>query len=155
MSFHSGFVSIIGKPNSGKSTLLNALMGEKISAVTFKAQTTRHRIKGILTGKDYQVVFSDTPGIITEKYELHKSMMNTVAESLEDADVLLVLLDPTSNLSETEELPARIGEVKIPVVIAVNKSDAIHKEKLDAFIAQSSLLFPGSVAGAGCLLFRR
>src|SRR5580765_5889052 len=102
MSFKSGFVTIIGKPNSGKSTLLNAILGEKISIITSKAQTTRHRIKGILTTKDYQVVFSDTPGVIDPKYGLHKSMMKAVNESLEDADLLIYLFDVTADVNEIE-----------------------------------------------------
>ena len=89
----SGFVNIFGKPNAGKSTLLNALMGEKLAIVSPKVQTTRHRIKGILTGDDYQIIFSDTPGIIEPKYKLHEKMMKAVKDSLEDADVALLIID--------------------------------------------------------------
>ena len=90
-----GFVSIFGKPNAGKSTLLNALMGEKLAIVSPKVQTTRHRIKGILTADDYQIIFSDTPGIIEPRYKLHEKMMQAVRNSLEDADLALLLLDIT------------------------------------------------------------
>src|SRR5215208_3642578 len=100
MTFRSGFVTIIGKPNAGKSTLMNALLGEKISIITRKAQTTRHRIKGILTTNDYQIVFSDTPGIIEPKYRLHEKMMQAVKGSLEDADVALLLVDVNDDWKE-------------------------------------------------------
>ena len=91
-NFHSGFVMLLGNPNAGKSTLMNALVGEKISIVTHKVQTTRHRIKGILTEENFQIVFSDTPGLLQPKYELHKSMMDEVMNALEDADAVLVLI---------------------------------------------------------------
>src|SRR5512134_2096702 len=93
ISMKTGFVNIFGKPNAGKSTLLNALMGEKLAIVSPKVQTTRHRIKGILSDKNYQVVFSDTPGIIDPKYKLHEKMMGAVKNALEDADVALLLVD--------------------------------------------------------------
>src|ERR1700704_7052042 len=97
-----GFVSIFGKPNAGKSTLLNALMGEKLAIVSSKVQTTRHRIKGILTEKEYQIIFSDTPGIIEPKYRLHEKMMQAVKGSLEDADVALLIVDVRDDLRETD-----------------------------------------------------
>jgi GTP-binding protein Era len=144
MPFHSGFVTIIGKPNSGKSTLLNALLAEKISIVSPKAQTTRHRIKGILTTKDYQIVFSDTPGVIDPKYELHKSMMKSVDESLKDADVLLFLIDATRDAIEMGEIAAKFGESSIPTVVAVNKSDAVKTEQREKALADAGKSFPGS-----------
>jgi GTP-binding protein Era len=103
----AGFVSIIGKPNVGKSTLMNALVGEKLSIITSKAQTTRHRIMGIINGDDFQIVYSDTPGIIEPKYEFHKSMMRFVQTSLEDADVVLFVTDIYEKFRE-EELIARL-----------------------------------------------
>lgn len=142
MTFRSGFVSIIGKPNAGKSTLLNALLGEKISIITRKAQTTRHRIKGILTTPDYQIVFSDTPGIIETKYGLHKSMMRMVEESLEDADVLVVIADPTAPASELNEVAERVKEVRMPVIVAINKTDAITPEKRETYRAFCATVFP-------------
>lgn len=142
MAFRSGFVSIIGKPNAGKSTLLNALLGEKISIITRKAQTTRHRIKGMLNTPEYQVVFSDTPGIIETKYSLHKSMMRMVQESLEDADVILVLADPTAPAAELQEVAALIRGVKLPVIAAINKSDVVTAEKLEACQSVCCSVFP-------------
>src|SRR6476660_5856969 len=100
----SGFVNIFGKPNAGKSTLLNALMGEKLAIVSPKVQTTRHRIKGILTAEDYQIIFSDTPGIIDPKYKLHEKMMMSVKSALEDADVALLLVDMKENWNEADEI---------------------------------------------------
>src|SRR3954462_11582345 len=98
----TGFVNIFGKPNAGKSTLLNALMGEKLAIVSHKVQTTRHRIKGILTEKDYQVIFSDTPGIIEPKYKLHEKMMQAVKTALEDADLALLMVDITDDKEECD-----------------------------------------------------
>src|SRR5213595_1705599 len=100
----SGFVNIFGKPNAGKSTLLNALMGEKLAIVSKKVQTTRHRIKGILTEEDYQIIFSDTPGIIEPKYKLHEKMMKAVKSALEDADVALLLVDINDNWNDVNEV---------------------------------------------------
>src|ERR1700742_3620947 len=100
----AGFVSIFGKPNAGKSTLLNALMGEKLAIVSPKVQTTRHRIKGILTEKDYQIIFSDTPGIIEARDKLHEKMMQAVKSALEDADLALLLSDIRDNPEENDQL---------------------------------------------------
>jgi len=144
MSFQSGFVTILGKPNSGKSTLLNALLGEKISIITPKAQTTRHRIKGILTTKEYQIVFSDTPGVIDPKYGLQKSMMKVVNQSLEDADVLVFLIDATKEMNDVEEISKRFQEIKIPSVVAINKSDGVSEEKLNSISEATKTLFPNS-----------
>src|SRR6188474_3804772 len=99
-----GFVNIFGKPNAGKSTLLNTLMDEKLAIVSSKVQTTRHRIKGIVTEKDYQVIFSDTPGIIEPKYKLHEKMMQAVKSSLEDADVALLITDARENPEESHAI---------------------------------------------------
>src|SRR5258706_12835225 len=100
----SGFVNIFGKPNAGKSTLLNALIGEKLAIVSSKVQTTRHRIKGILNTDDYQIIFSDTPGIIEPKYKLHEKMMLAVKASLEDADVALLIVDIKDDLRDVNEV---------------------------------------------------
>src|SRR5581483_8123916 len=100
----AGFVNIFGKPNAGKSTLLNALMGEKLAIVSHKVQTTRHRIKGILTEKDYQVIISDTPGIIEPKYKLHEKMMQAVKGALEDADLAIFLVDIYDNWQECDAI---------------------------------------------------
>src|SRR6185369_8064661 len=119
----SGFVNIFGKPNAGKSTLLNALVGEKLAIVSFKAQTTRHRIKGILTTNDYQIIFSDTPGIIEPKYKLHEKMMQAVKGSLEDADVALLIVDVKDDLQEANEIFDSL-KLKAPAIVIINKSDA-------------------------------
>jgi GTP-binding protein Era len=124
----AGFISIFGKPNAGKSTLLNALMGEKLAIVSPKVQTTRHRIKGIITEKDYQVIFSDTPGIIEPKYKLHEKMMQAVKTAVEDADVAMLLIDINENLTEADEVFASLG-LKVPAIVVVNKTDKSSDEK--------------------------
>jgi GTPase len=125
-----GFVNIFGKPNAGKSTLLNALMGEKLAIVSPKVQTTRHRIKGILTEKDYQVIFSDTPGIIEPKYKLHEKMMQSVKSSLEDADVAILLTDLTDDWVQADEI-FRSLKLKAPCILVLNKTDKASAEKID------------------------
>ncbi len=132
-----GFVSIFGKPNAGKSTLLNALMGEKLAIVSPKVQTTRHRIKGILTGKDHQIVWSDTPGIIEPRYKLHEKMMDAVKGSLEDADLAILLADIWDNAEENDRLFAAL-RLKSPAVVVLNKTDGAAVEKIreaEAFFA--------------------
>jgi GTP-binding protein Era len=124
-----GFVSIFGKPNAGKSTLLNALMGEKLAIVSPKVQTTRHRIKGILTEKDYQIIFSDTPGIIEPRYKLHEKMMQAVKNSLEDADLALLLLDIRDSWEENDQLFSAL-KLQSPGVIVLNKIDGMPAEKI-------------------------
>ena len=135
----SGFVNIFGRPNAGKSTLLNALMGEKLAIVSPKVQTTRHRIKGILTEKEYQIIFSDTPGIIEPKYKLHEKMMGAVKNALEDADVALLLVDMKEKWNEADEIFAAL-KLKVPAVVALNKidlvSEATIKEAIDFFTAK-------------------
>ena len=123
----AGFVNIFGKPNAGKSTLLNALMGEKMAIVSHKVQTTRHRIKAILTADDYQIIFSDTPGIIDPKYKLHEKMMNAVKGSLEDADVALLMADATENPEESHEIFLKL-RLKAPVIVVLNKTDYVKEE---------------------------
>jgi GTP-binding protein Era len=119
----AGFVSIIGRPNVGKSTLMNALMGEKISIITPKVQTTRHRILGILSKPDYQLVFSDTPGIIQPRYKLHSSMMEFVNQSLQDADVVLFIADNEPFTAEDEAIFEKLKLIKTPVIVLLNKID--------------------------------
>ena len=125
----SGFVNIFGKPNAGKSTLLNALMGEKMAIVSHKVQTTRHRIKAILTEKDYQVIFSDTPGIIEPKYKLHEKMMNAVKGSLEDADIALLITDVRENYEESHAIFSSL-RLKVPSIVILNKADTVNEEQL-------------------------
>lgn len=119
----AGFVSIIGKPNVGKSTLMNALVGEKISIITPKVQTTRHRIMGILSKPEYQIVFSDTPGIIEPKYKLHGNMMQVVNESLQDADVVLFITAPDEHTKADSELVEKLKLIRTPLIILLNKID--------------------------------
>jgi GTP-binding protein Era len=125
----SGFVSIFGKPNAGKSTLLNALMGEKLAIVSPKVQTTRHRIKGILTEKDYQIIFSDTPGIIEPRYKLHEKMMQAVKSSLEDADLALLLLDIRDDWEENDRLFEALN-LKSAALVVLNKTDGMPADKV-------------------------
>ena len=124
----SGFVNIFGKPNAGKSTLLNKLMGEKLAIVSPKVQTTRHRIKGILTTETYQIIFSDTPGIIDPKYKLHERMMMAVKSALEDADLALLLVDVNDDWNETDELFSSL-RLKVPAFVVVNKMDSANQQK--------------------------
>jgi GTP-binding protein Era len=124
-----GFVNIFGRPNAGKSTLLNLLMGEKLAIVSSKVQTTRHRIKGILTEKDYQIIFSDTPGIIEAKYKLHEKMMQAVKNSLEDADVALLLVDVNDDWIACDEIFSAL-KVKVPCIVVINKIDTSGEKKI-------------------------
>ena len=125
----AGFVSIFGKPNAGKSTLLNALMGEKLAIVSPKVQTTRHRIKGIITEKDFQIIFSDTPGIIQPKYKLHEKMMAAVKTAIEDADVALLLIDVNENFAEADEMFSSL-HLKVPSILLINKTDNASGERV-------------------------
>ena len=124
----SGFVNIFGKPNAGKSTLLNALMGEKLAIVSSKVQTTRHRIKAIATTKEYQIIFSDTPGIIDPKYKLHEKMMGSVRSALEDADLALLMVDVNDDLEEVDAIFTGL-RLKSPAFVVVNKMDKAKEEK--------------------------
>lgn len=122
MAHKAGFVSILGKPNVGKSTLMNQLVGERLSIITSKAQTTRHRITGILSGDDFQIIYSDTPGILDPQYELHKSMMRFVNSSLEDADIILFVTDLYEKY-DNDELVDRVKNAGIPIILIMNKAD--------------------------------
>ncbi len=132
MSNHkAGFVNIVGKPNAGKSTLLNQLMGEKLAIVTQKAQTTRHRIFGIYNEEDLQIVFSDTPGVLDPKYGLQEKMMDFVKDSLQDADVFLLIIDLTDKTEHSEFLVEKLNKIPVPVLILVNKIDASNQPDLE------------------------
>jgi len=130
----SGFVNIFGKPNAGKSTLLNALMGEKLAIVSSKVQTTRHRIKGILTTDQYQIIFSDTPGIIDPRYKLHEKMMMSVKGALEDADLALLLVDINENWQEADQIFSSL-KLKVPSLVIINKTDNAAKEKQEQAVS--------------------
>jgi len=134
MMHKAGFVNILGKPNVGKSTLMNALLGEKLSIASAKAQTTRHRIMGIINSDDFQMVFSDTPGILDPQYKLHEHMMNYVDEALKDADVILLVAEAGDSPDKGEgqnlykRVVERLSKFEIPVIVAINKIDRVTPE---------------------------
>ena len=130
MSHKAGFVNIIGNPNVGKSTLMNAFVGERLSIITSKAQTTRHRILGIVNGEDFQMILSDTPGIIKPAYELQASMMDFVKSAFEDADVLLYIVELGEKELKDEAFFNKIRSAKIPVLLLINKIDTGNEESL-------------------------
>ncbi len=139
----SGFVNIIGNPNVGKSTLMNALVGERLSIITSKAQTTRHRIMGIVNGDDFQIVYSDTPGILKPAYRLQESMMRSVTGALKDADVILYVTDTVERGDEaSEEIVARIAASGLPVIVVVNKIDLTTQPELEALVERWQARFP-------------
>jgi GTP-binding protein Era len=125
----SGFVNLFGKPNAGKSTLLNALMGEKLAIVSHKVQTTRHRIKGILTNPNYQMILSDTPGIIDPRYKLHEKMMDSVKQAVADTDLALLLLDGKDNLEENDQIFTGL-HLKVPALVLINKSERMSEDEI-------------------------
>ncbi|ADY28543.1 MULTISPECIES: GTPase Era [Cellulophaga] len=131
MTHKAGFVNIIGNPNVGKSTLMNAFVGEKLSIITSKAQTTRHRILGIVNGDDFQVILSDTPGIIKPAYELQSSMMDFVKTAFEDADILIYMVEIGEKALKDEAFFNKLKNSKIPVLLLLNKIDASEQEKLE------------------------
>jgi GTPase len=142
MAHKAGFVNILGAPNVGKSTLMNALVGEKISIITPKAQTTRHRIRGILNGEDFQIVFTDTPGILKPVYLLHESMMKFVDNAISDGDVFLYVVE----LGETEAKPEvidRIMKTHKPLILLINKIDLGDQAKLEERVQHWGNVFPG------------
>ena len=140
----AGYVTIIGNPNVGKSTLLNALLGEQLSIITPKAQTTRHRILGMLNGDDYQIVFSDTPGIIKPAYAMQEGMMDFVKASFDDADVFLYLVEPGIRSLKDDDLFARLKKVPEPLFIIVNKIDKIDQEQLEKEVNYWHEQFPNA-----------
>ena len=130
MDHRSGFVNIIGNPNVGKSTLMNALVGEKLSIVTSKAQTTRHRIMGIVNGEGWQIVYSDTPGILKPAYRLQQNMMNFVDGALGDADIVLYVTDTVETPDKNAEYVSKLGRLECPVIVVINKIDISTQEKV-------------------------
>ena len=138
----AGFVNIVGKPNAGKSTLLNQLMGEKLAIVTQKAQTTRHRIFGIYNEEDVQIVFSDTPGVLAPKYELQEKMMGFVKESLQDADVFLFIVDISDKSEPSEFLIEKLNKIPIPVLLLINKIDKSNQKEMEAAVEHWHNLLP-------------
>jgi len=144
MKHRSGFVNIIGNPNVGKSTIMNALVGEKLSIITPKVQTTRHRIMGIVNGEDFQIVYSDTPGIIKPRYELQESMMSFVKGALTDADIVLYVTDVTEKTAEGNEYLDRIKKSGVPVIVAVNKIDLSNQAAVETILGLWNKEFPQS-----------
>lgn len=130
MKHKSGFVNIIGNPNVGKSTLMNSLIGQDLSIITSKAQTTRHRIKGILSNENYQIVFSDTPGVIKPAYKLQESMMQYVKSAFEDADVIMYVVEIGEKGLKDNDIFEKIQQLKIPLIILLNKIDLVSQEKV-------------------------
>ena len=141
----SGFVNIIGNPNVGKSTLMNALVGERLSIITSKAQTTRHRIMGIVNGDDFQIVYSDTPGILKPAYKLQESMMNFVHGAVDDADVILYVTDTVEQSDRQEAIIERINRSGIPTIVVINKIDLTTPDKLEALAAEWQSRLPEAV----------
>jgi GTP-binding protein Era len=143
MGHKSGFVNILGNPNVGKSTLMNLLVGEQLSVITPKAQTTRHRIMGILSGDDYQIVYSDTPGILNPKYKLQSAMMRSVESALDDADLILYVTDVVESVSKHEEHLKRIIASTVPKIIIVNKIDLTTQSRLEDIVGSWTEAAPG------------
>ena len=135
MAHKSGFVNIIGNPNVGKSTLMNAMVGEKLCIVTAKAQTTRHRIMGIVNGEDFQIVYSDTPGILKPVYRLQQNMMNFVDSAIGDADVILYVTDTVEKPDKNTEYVEKLSKLQCPVIIVINKIDISSQEKVQELMA--------------------
>ena len=144
MSHRSGFVNILGNPNVGKSTIMNALVGERLSIITSKAQTTRHRIMGIVNGEDFQIVYSDTPGILRPQYKLQETMMNLVDSALYDADMILYVTDVLERTANEGEYIDKIKESGIPIIIAVNKVDLTNQDDLEKVVEAWHTAFPDS-----------
>lgn len=141
----SGFVNIVGNPNVGKSTLMNDLVGERVSIITSKAQTTRHRIMGIVNTPDYQIVFSDTPGVLKPKYKLQESMLNFSEGALTDADILLYVTDVVEDPTKNEEFLNRVAAEKIPVLLVINKIDLLKDQKsLEEIVDRWHKLLPNA-----------
>lgn len=139
MNHKAGYVSILGNPNVGKSTLMNTLVGERLSIVTSKAQTTRHRIMGIVNGENFQIIYSDTPGIIDKPaYKLHESMLKYVYSALEDTDIILYVTDVNEKPYIKEEILSKLKELTIPVLLAINKIDLSTQEKVAALMKEWS-----------------
>lgn len=144
-SHRSGFVNIVGNPNVGKSTLMNKLVGEKISIITAKSQTTRHRIIGIVNTPEYQVVYSDTPGVLRPNYKLQESMLNFSLSALDDADVLLYVTDVVETIDKNDEFLGKVQKLNLPILLLINKIDQTTQEALEKLVAQWKQLLPQAV----------
>lgn len=145
MEHKAGFVNIVGNPNVGKSTLMNDLVGERISIITSKAQTTRHRIMGIVNTPDYQIVFSDTPGVLAPKYKLQESMLGFSEGALTDADILLYVTDVVEDPTKNADFLAKVAKEKIPVLLVINKIDLVKSQAdLEAIVERWKGLLPNA-----------
>lgn len=144
MAHKAGFVNIIGKPNVGKSTLMNAMVGEKLSIITSKAQTTRHRIHGILNSPDYQIVFSDTPGILDPSYKLQEAMVKAARSALVDADVLIYLTEIGEKPDAENPFIQKVAKSKVPVLLVINKIDLSDQKKVEHCMEQWSQILPSA-----------
>jgi GTP-binding protein Era len=144
MAHKAGFVNIIGNPNVGKSTIMNALVGEKISIITQKMQTTRHRIKGIVSGEDFQIVYSDTPGILKPNYKLQETMMKFVDSALIDADVILFVTDVIETPGKNPEYIEKVRKSNVPVIVLINKIDLSNQEAVMKLYGHWNEIFPGA-----------
>jgi len=140
----SGFVNIVGNPNVGKSTLMNQLVGEKVSIITSKAQTTRHRIMGIVNTEDMQIVYSDTPGVLRPNYKLQESMLNFSESALDDADVLIYVTDMVEKIEKNDFFLQKVQNTKTPVLLAINKIDLTDQQGLEKYVEELSGLLPNA-----------
>ena len=145
MAHKSGFVNILGNPNVGKSTLMNALVGQKLSIITSKSQTTRHRILGIVNGDDFQVVYSDTPGIIKPAYGLQEAMMQSVYTALTDADLIVYVSDVKETIDKNRDMLERVINAEVPVILVINKVDLSNEEELDLLVDRWEKLMPKAI----------
>jgi GTP-binding protein Era len=144
MTHKSGFVNIIGNPNVGKSTIMNALVGEKLSIITQKMQTTRHRIKGIVSGEEFQIVYSDTPGILQPHYKLQETMMKFVDSALIDADVILFVTDVIEKPGKNPEYIEKVRKSNVPVIVLINKIDLSNQQDVLNLFDYWTGIFPGA-----------
>ena len=140
----SGFVNIVGNPNVGKSTLMNLLVGEKISIITSKAQTTRHRIMGIVNTPEYQIVYSDTPGVLRPNYKLQEKMLNFSLSALQDADVLLYMTDVVEKLDKNDDYIEKVQKLDMPVLLLINKIDLTTQEQLEELVEEWKTILPNA-----------
>lgn len=138
----SGFVNIVGNPNVGKSTLMNLLVGEKISIITAKSQTTRHRIIGIVNTRDYQIVYSDTPGVLRPNYRLQEQMLKFSLSALDDADVILYVTDPIEKIEKNDRFLSKVQQTTLPVLLLINKIDLTRQEELEKLVDQWHNMLP-------------
>ena len=142
MAHKSGFVNIIGNPNVGKSTLMNSMVGEKLSIITSKSQTTRHRIMGIVNTDEYQIVYSDTPGILKPSYKLQEKMMGFVGTALEDADIILYVTDVVETLDKNQQYIDRLYKAEVPILLLINKIDLSNQEELEKLVDTWKKILP-------------